>query len=194
MTEKLTLVEARVRATATGVHGSVEKIVEDVGEIVEDVKGTVDTTLAVVSQGATGVQVSVEEMMKDVGEMVKDVQATVDTTLVAVRQGVAGTHAAVGEMGEQGKGTIGETVATVKRTVDLPSQTAHHPWPMVGGAVLVGSMLGRWGSGPRPAAGPTAERATEAANAGSPPASHASSARPQPQQGLVSYMLHRTRQ
>ena len=34
MTEKLTLVEARVRATATGVHGSVEKIVEDVGEIV----------------------------------------------------------------------------------------------------------------------------------------------------------------
>jgi len=158
MTEKLTLVEARVRETATGVHGSVEKIVEDVGEIVEDVKGTVDTTL------------------------------------VAMRQGVAGTHAAVGEMGEQVKGTIGETVATVKRTVDLPSQTAHHPWPMVGGAVLVGSMLGRWGSGPRPAAGPTAERATEAANAGSPPASHASSARPQPQQGLVSDILNSTRQ
>ena len=158
MKEKLTLVEERVRETATGVHGSVEKIGEDVGEIVEDV------------------------------------QATVDTTLVAVRQGVAGTHAAVGAMGEQVKGTIGETVATVKRTVDLPSQTAHHPWPMVGGAVLVGSMLGRWGSGPRPAAGPTAERATEAANAGSPPASHASSARPQPQQGLVSDMLHSTRQ
>ena len=117
-----------------------------------------------------------------------------DTTLVAVRQGVAGTHAAVGAMGEQGKGTIGETVARVKHTVDRPSQTAHHLWPLVGGAVLVGSMLGRWSSGPRPAAGPTAERATEAANAGSPPASQASSARPQPQQGLVSAMLHRTRQ
>ena len=132
MTEKLTLVEARVRETATGVHGSVEKIVEDVGEIVEDVKGTVDTTL------------------------------------VAVRQGVAGTHAAVGAMGEQVKGTIGETVATGKRTVYLPSQTAHHPWPLVGGAVRVGSMLGRRGSGPRPADGPTAERATEADKAGSP--------------------------
>ena len=132
MTQKVTILEERVRETAAGVQVSVEKIVEDVGEIVEDVQGTVDTTL------------------------------------VAVRQGVAGTHAAVGAMGEQGKGTIGETVARVKHTVDRPSQTAHHLWPLVGGAVLVGSMLGRWSSGPRPAAGPTAERATEAANAGSP--------------------------
>ncbi len=73
--------------------------------------------------------------------------ATVDTTLVAVRQGVAGTQASVEEIVEHVKGTIGETVATVKRTFDLPAQMEHHPWPMVGGALLVGYMLGRWGGG-----------------------------------------------
>jgi len=120
---------------------------------------------------------------------VKDVKATVDTTLGAVRQGVAGTQASVGEMVEHVKGTVEETVATVKRACDLPSQTEQHPWPMVGGAVLVGYMLGRWGGGHPSAAGPTAERATEASRSGSPTASGASSARPQPQQGIVSGIL-----
>jgi ElaB/YqjD/DUF883 family membrane-anchored ribosome-binding protein len=170
--------------------------VKDVGGVVENVKATVDTTLAAVRQGAAGTQAAVEEMMKDVGGMVKDVggmvkdvKATVDTTLVAVRQGVAGTQAAVGEMVEHVKGTVEETVATVQRTFDLPSQTEQHPWPMVGGAVLVGYMLGRWGGGHPSAAGPTAERATEASRSGSPPASRASSARPQPQQGIGSGIL-----
>jgi hypothetical protein len=128
-------------------------------------------------------------MVKDVGGMVKEVRATVDTTLVAVRQGVAGTQASVGEMVEHVKGTVGETVATVKRTFDLPSQTEQHPWPMVGGAVLVGYMLSKWGDGHPSAAGPTAQRATEASRAGSPPASRASSAHPEPQQGIGSGIL-----
>lgn len=153
MTQKVTILEERVRETAAGVQVSVEKIVEDVGDIVENVR------------------------------------ATVDTTLVAVRQGVAGTQASVGEMVEHVKGTVGETVATVKRTFDLPSQTEQHPWPMVGGAVLVGYMLSKWGGGHSSAAGPTAQRATEASKSGSPPASRASSAHPQPQQGIGSGIL-----
>ena len=153
MTQKVTIQEERVRETAAGVQVSVEKIVEDVGDIVENVRATVDTTLA------------------------------------AVRQGVAGTQASVGEMVEHVKGTVGETVATVKRTFDLPSQTEQHPWPMVGGAVLVGYMLSKWGGGHSSAAGPTAQRATEASKSGSPPASHASSAHPQPQQGIGSGIL-----
>jgi len=189
MTQKVTILEERVRETATGVQVSVEKIVEDVGDIVENVRATVDTTLAAVRQGTAGTQASVEEMVKDVGGMVKEVRATVDTTLVAVRQGVAGTQASVGEMVEHVKGTVGETVATVKRTFDLPSQTEQHPWPMVGGAVLVGYMLSKWGGGHSSAAGPTAQRATEASKSGSPPASRASSARPEPQQGIGSGIL-----
>jgi len=189
MTQKVTILEERVRETAAGVQVSVEKIVEDVGGIVENVKATVDTTLAAVRQGAAGTQASVEEMMKDVGGMVKDVKATVDTTLVAVRQGVAGTQAAVGEMVEHVKGTVEGTVATVQRTFDLPSQMEQHPWPMVGGAVLAGYMLGRWGGGYPSAAGLTAVIATEGSWSGPPPASRASSARPQPQQGIGSGIL-----
>ena len=189
MTQKVTILEERVQETAAGVQVSVEKIVEDVGDIVENVRATVDTTLAAVRQGAAGTQASVEEMVQDFGGMVKDVKATVDTTLAAVREGVAGTQASVGEMVEHVKGTVGETVATVKRTFDLPSQTEQHPWPMVGGAVLVGYMLSKWGGGHSSAAGPTAQRATEASRSGSPPASRASSAHPQPQQGIGSGIL-----
>ena len=143
-----------------------------------------------VRETAAGAQVSVQKIMEDVGGMVKDVRATVDTTLAAVRQGVAGTQASVGELVEHVKGTVGETVTTVQRTFDLSSQTEQHPWPMVGGAVLVGYMLGRWGGGHPSIAGSTAEkRATEASRSGSSPALRASSARPQPQQGIVSGIL-----
>ena len=97
---------------------------EDIGAIVKDVRATVDTTLA-----------------------------TVDTTLVAVRQGIAGTQASVAETVEHVKGTIGETVAAVQRTFDLPSQVEQHPWPMVGGALLAGYLLGSLGGGHSSAAG-----------------------------------------
>ena len=108
----------------------------------------------------------------------------------AVRQGVAGTQASVAEIVEHMKGTIGETVATVQRTFDLPAQLEHHPWPMVGGALLAGYMLGRWGGGhPSVAGSPRDLSGVEASSPGSPPAARASSARPQPQPGIVSGML-----
>ena len=65
MTQKVTILEERVRETAAGVQVSVEKIVEDVGDIVENVRAT-DTTLAAVRQGTAGTQASVEEMVKDI--------------------------------------------------------------------------------------------------------------------------------
>ena len=171
MTEKLTLLEERVRETVAGTQASVEKIVEDVGGIVEDVGG-----------------------------IVENVKVTVDTTLVAVRQGVAGAQASVAGIVEHVQGTVEDTVATVQRTFDLPSQVKHHPWPMLGGALLVGYMLGSWGGGrmsaagstrdtPSFAAGPTAARDADASSSGSPPVSQALSSRPQPQQGIVSGVL-----
>jgi len=178
MTEKLTLLEERVRETVAGTQASVEKIVEDVGGIVEDVGGIVE----------------------DVGGIVENVKVTVDTTLVAVRQGVAGAQASVAGIVEHVQGTVEDTVATVQRTFDLPSQVEYHPWPMFGGALLVGYMLGSRGGGrlsaadstrdtPSLAAGPTAARSADACSSGSPPVSCASSARPQPQQGIVSGVL-----
>jgi len=175
MTEKLAILEERIRETVAGAQASVEKIMEDVGGIVQDVRGTVE---------------DVGGIVQDVRATVDTTLATVDTTLVAVRQGVAGTQASVEEIVEHVKGTIGETVATVQRTFDLPAQVEHHPWPMVGGALLAGYMLGRWGGGrPSVAGSPRDIPGVEASRPGSPPASRASSVRPQPQQGIVSSML-----
>jgi hypothetical protein len=70
-----------------------------------------------------------------------------------VLETVAGTQASVAEIVEHMKGTIGNTVAAVQRTFDLPSQVEHHPWPMVGGALLAGYMLGSLGGGHPSAAG-----------------------------------------
>ena len=179
MTAKLAILEERVQETAAGVQVSVEKIVEDVGGIVKDVRGTVE---------------DVGGIVKDVRATVDTTLATVDTTLVAVRQGVAGAQASVEEIVEHVKGAVGDTVATVQRTFDLPLQVQHHPWPMVGGALLVGYMLGRWGGGRQAVAGsPRDIPGVEASRPGSPPAARASSARPQPQQGMVSGMLEQLR-
>jgi len=178
MTEKLVILEARVRETVAGTQASVEKIVEDVGGIVNEVRGTVE----------------------DVGGIVQEVRATVDTTLIAVRQGVAGTQASVAEVVEHVQGTVEDTVATVQRTLDLPLQVEHHPWPMFGGALLVGYMLGSWGGRRTSVAGstrdtpsltadPTAARAADACSSGSSSVSRASSACPQLQQGIVSGVL-----
>ena len=133
MTEKLAMLEERVRETVAGAQASAEEIVEDVGGIVKDVRGIVE----------------------DVGGIVKDVKTTVDTTLAAVRQGVAGAQASVEAIVENVQGTVEDTIATAQRTFDLPSQVEQHPWPMVGGALLVGYMLGSRGGGRTSAAGST---------------------------------------
>ena len=61
------------------------------------------------------------------------------------------------------KGTVGETVETVKRTFDVPYQVDQHPWLMVGGATLAGYMLGSWGGGSTSPACSTADSSSAAA-------------------------------
>jgi len=152
MTEKLVMLEERIRETVAGAQTSVEEIVEDVGGIVENVKTTVDTTLA------------------------------------TVRQSVADAHTSMEVIVENVKGTVGDTVATVQRTFDLPLQVEQHPWAMVGGALLVGYMLGSWGGGHPSAPGPPAERGADVSRP-DPSTSRVPSAHPQPQQGLVSGLV-----
>jgi hypothetical protein len=72
---------------------------------------------------------------------------------------------------ENVQGAVEDTIATAQRIFDLPSQVEQHPWPMVGGALLVGYMLGSRGGGRTSAAGSTRD---------------AQLARPQPQQGIIS--------
>lgn len=183
MTMKLALLEGRVLETVADTQASVEKIMEDVRGTVADVGGIV----------------------KDVGGIMTDVKATVDatlvtvdTTLVAVRQGAASTQASVGEIAEQVKGALADSVTAVQRTFNVPLQVQQHPWPMVGGALLVGYLFGRRGGSRTSATGSTRgmpgsavgllpHGAVEASSPASPVATPVSSARPQP--GIVSGVL-----
>ena len=73
MTEKLEMLEERVRETVEDAQSSVE-------EIVENVRDTVDTTVAAVKQTVEGAQASVEDMVENVRGTVGETVATVRHT------------------------------------------------------------------------------------------------------------------
>jgi ElaB/YqjD/DUF883 family membrane-anchored ribosome-binding protein len=74
LTEKLDILEARVRETVEGAQSSME-------EIVETVKDMVDTTVKAVKQGVEGAQSTVEEIVETVRETVGDTVETVKRTV-----------------------------------------------------------------------------------------------------------------
>jgi ElaB/YqjD/DUF883 family membrane-anchored ribosome-binding protein len=133
-----------------------------------------------------------------VAEIVATVQDTVDTTVAVVQQGVAGAQSTVEEIVTTVQDTVGETIDTVKRTVDVPYQVDRHPWLLVGGATVVGYLLGSWRSGRTSPACSTPDAASSAAGTtaamsaalaphdGLPPAEPASSMPPPVPPGLGS--------
>src|SRR5205814_9935645 len=50
---------------------------------------------------------------------------------------------------ENVESSVQETVASVKRTFDLPYQVDRHPWAMLGGSLLTGFVLGNYVEGRR---------------------------------------------
>jgi hypothetical protein len=159
MTQKVTILEERVRETAAGVQVSVEKIVEEVGGVV-----------------------------KDVGDIVENVKATVDTTLAASATG----HRRHASLGGRNRGACEGNHRGYRRRgaahLDLPRR-----WSTTRGRWWAGrcwraicSGAGWW----PPVCGclpgdPQASRLPDL----EAPTAPASSARPQPQQGIVSGML-----
>jgi prophage DNA circulation protein len=74
ITEKLEILEERVRETVEGAQSSVE-------DIVENVKDMVDTTVEAVRHGAEGAQSTVEGIVENIRETVGDTVETVKRTL-----------------------------------------------------------------------------------------------------------------
>jgi ElaB/YqjD/DUF883 family membrane-anchored ribosome-binding protein len=74
MSEKLDILEERVRETVEGAQSSVE-------DIVENVKNMVDTTVEAVKQGVEGAQSTVDEIVETVKGTVGDTVETVKRTL-----------------------------------------------------------------------------------------------------------------
>ena len=76
-----------------------------------------------------------------VGDIVENVKDTVDGTLDAVKETVGGAKSTVENIVENVKGTMDDTVTMVKQSFDLRYQVEQHPWLMVGGSVVAGSVL-----------------------------------------------------
>jgi hypothetical protein len=109
-----------------------------------------------------------------------------------VKQTVEGAQASVEDMVENVRGTVGETVATVRHTFDVHHQAEQHPWLMVSGSLVVGYLLGNRSGGSTSAALSTTDPRLAPA---SPPAtaSRASPARSQPQQEMGSGVRERVK-
>jgi len=99
-------------------------ITEQLGELEEGVRATV--------AGATTAA----------GEVIENVHDLVGTTVDSVRQSLAGVSAAADEIVETVGEAVGDAIASVQGAWDLRSQVAYHPWLLMGGALLVGYLLG----------------------------------------------------
>ena len=87
-----------------------------------------------------------ERINERVQETVAGVQSTVHRALEGLKQMQTtgdGAETAVDELLERVKGTVNDMVERMKPATDLLSYAQQNPWLLVGGAVLMGYVLGR---------------------------------------------------
>jgi ElaB/YqjD/DUF883 family membrane-anchored ribosome-binding protein len=80
-----------------------------------------------------------------VGETLKGVEATVESAMEGfkrVQETVDEAKATVEEMLESGQSTVHEMVERVKPVADLLVYVQQNPWLLLGGAILMGYVLG----------------------------------------------------
>ena len=78
-------------------------------------------------------------------ETMEGVKSTVDQAMEGfkqVQETVAGAKSAADTLIESVKLTVDETVERVNTTADLLDQVQQHPWIILGGAILLGYILG----------------------------------------------------
>lgn len=92
---------------------------------------------------------TVEEATSAVTETVATVKDSIEDTVTSVTDSVQETVTAVKDSMEQG-------VDAVKGFLDVPAQVQRYPWPMVGGSLALGFLLGRLLRSQTPAPTPSA--------------------------------------
>ena len=88
---------------------------------------------------------NMEKIKERVQETVENVQSTVHRAMEGFKQMQTtgdGAKTAVDELLERVKGTVNEMVERVKPAADLLRYAQQNPWLVVGGAVLMGYVLG----------------------------------------------------
>jgi uncharacterized protein YjbJ (UPF0337 family) len=84
---------------------------------------------------------TLEETKMAVDDIVENVKGTVDETMDAVKETVDDAKSTVENIIENVKGTMDDTVTRVKQSFDLRYQVEQHPWLMLDGLVIAGSIL-----------------------------------------------------
>ncbi len=158
-----------------------DDIQQDIADTQRDMADTRSAMTEKLERLSEHVRETVEGAQASVAGIVENVRDTVDSTVAAVKQTVEGAQASMEGMVENVKGTVGETVEAVQRTFDLHHQMEQHPWLLVGGATLVGYLLGRGGDDRPSAAGSTYAPGFSSANP-IPGAPSGSPITPKPQQ------------
>ena len=129
MDNETEVIREKMEDARTDLSDKLEMLEKQVRETVQGATSAVADSV----QNATSTVNDTIQSVRDVVDSVKDsVQGTVDS----VKDSVQGTVDSVKE-------TMADTVEGVKQTFDLHRQVDHHPYLMVGGAVVVGYVAGR---------------------------------------------------
>lgn len=105
---------------------------------IEETRASMTEKLELLEERVRG---TLEETKSAVGDIVENVKGTVEETVGAVKETVDGAKSTVENIVENVKGTMDDTVTMVKQSFDLRYQVEQHPWLMVGGSVIAGSLL-----------------------------------------------------
>jgi ElaB/YqjD/DUF883 family membrane-anchored ribosome-binding protein len=102
----------------------------------EVIKHQMEETRASLTEKLETLEHQVVDTVQDATQVASNTVETVKEVVEDVKDAVTGTVETVKEKVE-------ETVETVKHTLDLKAQVQRHPWPMMGGSVAVGFLLGK---------------------------------------------------
>jgi ElaB/YqjD/DUF883 family membrane-anchored ribosome-binding protein len=135
------------------------------------------------------IQQDIEDTQRDINDTRSAMTEKLELLGERVRETVEDAQASVEGIVEKVKGTVEDTVATVQRIFDLHYQVEQHPWLLVGGATLVGYLLGCRGNGGTSAAVSTNDTRFSLASTPAASSSESSALPSQPPQGIGSGVL-----
>jgi ElaB/YqjD/DUF883 family membrane-anchored ribosome-binding protein len=117
----------------------IQQTIEETRHDIEETRASMNEKLELLEER---VRDTLEETRTAVGDIVDNVKGTVEDTVGAVKETVDGAKSTVENIVENVKETMDDTVTKVKRSFDLRYQVEQNPWLMVGGSVVVGSIIG----------------------------------------------------
>lgn len=117
----------------------IQQTIEETRHDIEETRASMNEKLELLEER---VRDTLEETRTAVGDIVENVKGTVEETVDAVKETVGGAKSTVENIVENVKETMDDTVTKVKRSFDLRYQVEQNPWLMVGGSVVVGSIIG----------------------------------------------------